>query len=388
MKCLSCGAEDIEKDDNFCYNCGHWTTKGYSFLKDEKNINTIKKGAIFKQNTRIGFLLVLLSIGIISFISMLAIRGNNLFAPFTYLKKQFTNYVYGYNTSIIKTDNKYSNVEISDYNEAIEFIKKDFQEQSYICNKDADVSLIETNLQNNYSIPNVSFCDITKIEAEKIKNVVTKMYDLFPNIKDGLTNITITNANTKEEYIARFQPMYQFVNINENIKDYNKINKTQILLNSYYFLNEEKLNRPLTDIIKDNWYVKDATFESTIAHEMGHYISFVLLLKEYNLNNITFVTKDNYKIFDNIIEEYENNVLSNKLLDDSINNYNKKYNIYTSKEEFAKTISDYAAIKDKKGNINAEEVIAEAIHDYFLHGNNMQKSSHEIVSIIKDKLGM
>ena len=65
------------------------------------------------------------------------------------------------------------------------------------------------------------------------------MYNLFPNISGALTNISITNASTNKEYIARFQPMFQFVNANEDITKYNKVNKTQILLNSYYFLNEE-----------------------------------------------------------------------------------------------------------------------------------------------------
>lgn len=61
------------------------------------------------------------------------------------------------------------------------------------------------------------------------------MYNLFPNISGALTNISITNASTNKEYIARFQPMFQFVNTNEDITKYNKVNKTQILLNSYYF---------------------------------------------------------------------------------------------------------------------------------------------------------
>ena len=36
--------------------------------------------------------------------------------------------------------------------------------------------------------------------------------------------------DTNSEYIARFQPMYQFVNINEDINNYNKVNKTQIFI--------------------------------------------------------------------------------------------------------------------------------------------------------------
>ena len=37
MECNHCKVE-IETDDNFCWNCGHWTTHGYLFFKqDPKN---------------------------------------------------------------------------------------------------------------------------------------------------------------------------------------------------------------------------------------------------------------------------------------------------------------------------------------------------------------
>ena len=54
--------------------------------------------------------------------------------------------------------------------------------------------------------------------------------------------------------------------------------------------------------------------------------------------------------------------------------------------EFAKTISEYASTKDKKGNIITDETIAEAIHDYYLHKDNLTKASFEIINVIKMKL--
>ena len=62
MKCLNqyCDAEDIEKDDNFCYKCGHWTSKGFSFIKKEENVIQIMKGDAAKKDNnffvnKIGF---------------------------------------------------------------------------------------------------------------------------------------------------------------------------------------------------------------------------------------------------------------------------------------------------------------------------------------------
>lgn len=385
MKCTHCKCDNIESDDNFCWNCGFYTDKGYNFLKEEKNINMILKGEAYKTKDRTSTLFGLLLLAIISFAAMILIRGNDLFKPFIYLKKQATSYIYGYKTSIIKTDNKYYGETILNYNDAINKIKEDFSSQTWLCKKNIDIVRTENNIAEDYNIASISFCDMSYDETKKIEEVINKMYSLFPNISGALTNITITNAIDDSEYIARFQPMYQFVNINENLENFNKVNKTQILLNSYYFLNEEIINTPLEDITGE-WYVKDATLESTIAHELGHYISFLILLKENNLENITLVTNNNYEKINNIIDEFNKGICSDNILNEALNNYNLKYHTNLDKIEFASTISKYASTTDTFGTLISDETIAEAIHDYYLHESNMSLSSNEIINIIKEKL--
>ena len=212
------------------------------------------------------------------------------------------------------------------------------------------------------------------------------MYRLFPNIKGALTNVTITNTPSKSEYIARFQPMFQFVNSHESINEFNKVNKTQILLNSYYFLNNSILSKQIEDVVGKKWYVNGANWESTIAHEMGHYISFKLLLKENNIDNITFVTNSNEELINNIIKKFDNQEFSLEIVLSALNNYNIKYNTSLSVDEFARLISEYAGAKDKNGKLIADETIAEAIHDYYLHKANMNKASLEIVNVINLRL--
>lgn len=385
MKCIHCDVE-IESDDNFCWKCGHWTARGYSFLKNKDNVKMIMNGDVVRQNEKFSVLMILLGMGVVLFTVIMIIRGDDLFKPFIFIKKQATNYIYGYKTSIIKTDNKYRNKDINNYEEALEIIKRDFNEQSWLCENSIEVSKIEYELQENLSISSVSFCDVTYEETLKLKEVILKMYKLFPNIEGALTNITIANASSSSEYIAYFQPLYQFVNINENINLYNKVNKTQILLNSYYFLNEDILDSSIENIVEENWYVDGVTWESIIAHELGHYISFVVLLKEKGLKNITFVTNENYLQIDNVIKVFNEGTFSTELINEALMNYNTIYNTNININTFASSISNYAATKDKNGNLIADETIAEAIHDYYLHGNNMKTSSREIINVIKDRL--
>lgn len=380
--CLEC-KEVIEKDDNFCYKCGSLTARGY---KELKNLESLNNGVVEKQNNKLKLLISLLSISIIIFAFLILIRGTNIIRPLAYIKKQINSLVYGYNSSILKTDNTYDKIEISSYEEAIDFIKNDIEKQDYLCRNNLEVKSLEYDLEDKYNIASISFCDALYNESEKISKVIEEMYKLFPNVKGALTNVTITNAPSKNEYIARFQPMFQFVNSHESINEYNKVNKTQILLNSYYFLNNSVLSKPIEDVVGKNWYVKDANWESTIAHEMGHYISFKLLLKENNVDNITFVTNSNEDLINSIIKKFDNQEFSLNIVLSALNNYNIKYNTNLSIDEFAKSISEYASAKDKNGKLIADETIAEAIHDYYLHKANMNKASLEIVNVINLRL--
>lgn len=385
FKCLEC-QKTIENDDNFCYSCGHWTARGFKFLNNPENFSSISNGIINKQNNKLKLLISLLSISIIIFAFIIIIRGTSIIRPLAFLKKQTFSIKNGYNSTILKTDNIYNNIEVSSYEDAKIYIKEDVEKQDYLCKNNFEVRRIEYDLETTYNIASINFCDMSLNESQKIRDVIDKMYKLFPSIEGALTNITITNAKTKDEYIAYFQPMFQFINPNENISIYNKVNKTQILLNSYYFLNDFMLSKPIDDIVGENWYVKDATWESTIAHELGHYISFKILLKENNLDNITFVTNNNISIINNVLNEFDSQKFSLNIINKALENYNLKYKTNLNINEFASTISNYASTLDKNGQLIADETIAEAIHDYYLHNENCTKASLEIVNIIKSKL--
>ena len=378
--CLHCG-EEVEKDDNFCPKCGHWTTRGYIYFNNKDN-KKIMNGKVVRQDNRIAYLFALLFLFMIFTVGICTYRGQNILKPFVYLKRQVMNYKYGYNTTVLKTNNQYFNLEINDLESANKKINEDFSEQVWQCKNNYDVRKIEETLEKNLQIPSVSFCDISIEESVKISDVINNMYVLFPNIKGYLTNISITNSFNKTDYVAYFQPVYEFVNSTSNLEKYNKVNKTQILLNSYYFVNQDILKNPL----KENWYVKDTTLESLIAHELGHYITYVALLKNKNINNVTLVTKGNNEVVNEIIKIINSGTYSENLVNEAINNYNTHYGTNISIEEFVSNISNYAKSKNSKGNYIYDEIIAEAVHDYYLHQFNSSKESLQIINVLNSKL--
>ena len=385
VKCIYCGA-NINENDNFCFKCGHVTAIGKEIFQDKKNAEKIVNGAIVKQSDNMLLLLSLFMIFLVGFAAMSYFRGNNLLKPILYLKKKIDYNMYGYNTSVIESKNVYNNEVVKDEYDAKALIRKDFDKQVWKCYKNEELFNLTSKLETDYDIASVNFCDISEEEINKLKDVIVKMYELFPKMKGALTNISVTNAPTKDEYIAYFQALSEFANSNNNINNYNKVNKTQILLNSYYFLNEDILNKPITEVTKENWYVKDATYESTLAHELGHYLVFKAFLKSNGLENITFVTKDNYEKINEVMEEYNTGNFAKEIVSTALKNYNSQNHVNLSLENFALSISDYAGSKDENGNVIFDETIAEAIHDYYLHSNSCKGASMEIVKIIKAKL--
>lgn len=385
IKCVKCDYT-LTNDDYFCPKCGEITAEGYIFYQKSMNLEKIKRGYVYKQERKLKFFMFLLCFTFISFVLMMNYRGKSMFKPYFDLKKEIYSYIYGYKSTILITDNNYSNVNVNSLETSKLLIKNDFNNQKWQCSNRKDVSKIEYNLENDLEILSVSFCDMDYEEASKIDKVIREIYDLFPSIKGGLTNLSISNAKELNEYIAYFQPSYIFVNDNEDISNSGKVHKTQILLNSYYFLNEKILDKGVTSVVTPEWYVKDATFESSIAHELGHYISFYSLLKQYGINNIYYENSKNSKIIEEIINKFDDGSYSNEILDTAINNYNEKYNLSISKDEFTKNISKYAGAKDAQGVLIAEETIAEAFHDYYLHRENAQNESKEIIGVIRGRL--
>ena len=93
-----------------------------------------------------------------------------------------------------------------------------------------------------------------------------------------------------------------------------------------------------------------------------------------------------YQQIQQIIDEFNGREYSNQLLNEAYNNYKLIYSYNGDINTFALSISKYAANKDKSGKLIADETLAEAIHDYYLHGSNAKAQSLEIVKVINSKL--
>ena len=85
MKCLNCN-NIVDENDNFCFKCGHWTTKGYNFFEDKKNIKKYLKGKALKQRNRMSSIFFLVTFMAVLLIIITSTKKMGIFKPFVYLK--------------------------------------------------------------------------------------------------------------------------------------------------------------------------------------------------------------------------------------------------------------------------------------------------------------
>ena len=286
--------------------------------------------------------------------------------------------------TIIVHDNTYTGVSISNSEEARKLIEKDSTKQKSTWNK--DIVKLENKIIKDFNITAVNLCEMDYDFASELYNVLNKIYSEYPSVRGYMTNISLRNSTVQnEKVIAAFTPTFEFAK-SDTYSSYPWIYKTEILLNSSYFLNQEKLNSTVSDASITGHFPPNATTYSPVAHELGHYLSFVALLNYYKTNSILLVDKsDSEKIY-KITYDYAKGVYSKKIVDEAYSNYKKDGNNKIDFNTWRRSISSYAVSRDNNGKYIYDETIAEAFHDTYLNGDNAKDASKYIVKVLKNKL--
>lgn len=187
----------------------------------------------------------------------------------------------------IETENTYKGLNIKSINDATEIIKKDSEDQK-IGTTSEEVKKIENNIINKYKITAVNLGEIDVQFAKELENVLDVLYKEYPEVKEYLTNLSITNYTPHTGTIAYFQPFFPFTSEKTRTTLPWTI-KTRISLIDSYFLNESKLENTVKMGSAAGHFPKNATKYSPLAHEFGHYVSFIALLKEKNVSSVKYM---------------------------------------------------------------------------------------------------
>lgn len=346
--------------------------------------NDNKKMILIGVGTGIGILLTLLIIfNIIGSSKKYFFNTNSNETNEEIVQNQNSQPKKGKYTTVIITDNTYSGVKISNDTDAFELIAKDSTSQKKNC--PSEIKKIEDDIINKYGITAVNLCEMDIGFAKEIDNVFKKIYEEYPSVRGYITNLTLINGSISNNYIAAFMPIFNFAK-SDSTSTYPWVIKTQILLNTTYFLNQERLRSSVIDASKSGHFPKNATIYSPVAHELGHYLSFLAMMKNYELNSILLVDNNNINLMYKVYDDFGKGDFSLTMIKEAYEKYKSDINTTMSLDEWRGTISSYALAKDNSGEYIYDETIAESFHDVYLNGTNAAEASKYVVSVLKEKL--
>lgn len=399
MFCPKCG-DPVEPNEVYCNKCGSFINANNnslnmngnasfqpSYVYNKSKFNILNNKKMMFIGTGVGLVIIVILI-----ISIFVVKkgsdsyyfSDNSYEDSNVVIQADTNQIKGKYSTVILTDNKYSGVTITSDEDAYKLISQDSVSQKIQC--PSEILAVEDEIINDYGITAVNLCEMDVEFAKEISNVIKKIYDEYPTVRGYLTNLSLVNASISDGYIAAFMPVFTFATSNTS-STYPWVIKTRILLNSSYFLNTSRLDLAIKDSSDSGHFPPNATIYSPVAHEMGHYLSFLAMMKNYDMNSILLVDNKNIDQFYDVYYDFAAGKFSYSMINEAYNNYKNDTNSDISLDDWRATISQYAMAKDNSGNYIYDETIAEAFHDVYLNGENAKDASKYIVAVLKEKLG-
>lgn len=393
MYCNKCGNE-ISPGQRYCGKCGSPIVAEQK-IKIGNDINKIRDSQQNKIIVALIIVTILFIIGIIIYIFLPIDRNNYYFNDnikndaqnnmpeqkgSSTSGKQNTTTKGKYKTAII-TDNVYSGLSISGIQDAQNLVVKDSVDQKQ-SDYPQEIIDIENDIIQKYSITAVNLKEMDVEFAKELENVIATVYTDFPEAKGYLTNLTLTNLSiTDKSVIALFMPIFMF-GMSDTGTTRPWVIKTQVQLNAAYFLNPDRLDQATQVSSESGHFPENSTRYSPVAHEFGHYLSFIAILNHYSRNNILLVNDSDIQSYYEVMRDFQYGTLSKQMLDEAYQNYIRDFgNI--GFDEWRGEISQYALAKDERGEYIYDETIAEAFHDVYLNGENAKRPSKYIVEVLK-----
>ena len=375
MKCNKCGI-DIQSDNIFiCPRCGN-------FLQNQNDVIQVTDKKKNKKNNK-DLLIIFLSIIVWGAALVVFFIVSNFSFYFSEEENSDVNeYGNTNNVSIgdgetrIVYDKVYEKQSIGSKEDVFAFIVKDSTEQKADC--PAEIKVIESEIVGKYGIKAVNLCEMDVEFARELRDVAKYYYDNYPSARDKMTNFTLANVGDKS-YMAAFMPIFTYITSNTS-SSYPIGIKTQIILNSKYFLNNQKIQNSVSYGASSGYFPYGATRSSVVAHEFGHYLSYVALMNYHGVNNLTFVRTSGVSLLFSVYDDFNEGTFSYMIVQEAYRRSGESISF----DMFRERISTYAMSKDENGNYIYDETIAEAFHDCYLNGDNANISSKLIVEVLME----
>lgn len=417
MFCSRCG-NHVENETNYCNKCGNFLGENVNnvFIQPQfeqnprvNNLNQNEPFAVYnidnsvnvvkKKNNKktvligVGSGLVLLIFIVIVVALFSSNKSNYYFSTNedynnennTTVTENRNNSKPGKYQTVIVVDNTYSGIKISNTNDAYKLIEKDSVSQKSKC--PSEIKKIENEIIEKYNITAVNLCEMDVNFAKELENVFEVIYRDYPTARGYITNLTLKNTNIMSEngVIAAFMPIFNFAT-SDSDSSYPWVMKTQVLLSSDFFLNKSKLESSTASGSASGHFPPNSTIYSPLAHELGHYLSFLAMMRYYKIDSVLLIDNSNLDKFYKLYSDFTKGNYSLSMIKEAYNNYKRDTNTTMNMDEWRGTISKYALAKNNSGEYIYDETIAEAFHDVYLNNDKARDASKYIVKVLKEKL--
>lgn len=403
MYCNKCGKK-IEENSKVCSNCGNILEREQ--IEPEEQEQKEKKERKTSKYSDLKFLLLGSVLGLVIVVVMFSAITQNTSIGKYYFSDNNTKLSQNQedpedeekpeNQNTTGKSKKKTDVEVDTTygiiytdglteEEAKEIIIEDSERQK--TKNTPEITEVENKFIDKYNIVAANLLEMDPEFADDLTEVFKTIYKEYPEMKEYLTNITLYNTSTKDAgLIAAYQPIAPFA-FSDTDSGLPTVSKMSILLSAKYFLNEKKLEKSVRSSEKAGWFPENCSKYSPVAHELGHYLSFIALKKEYGLDSTLIITEDNCMQIVEMMEDFSKGDFSKEIIEEAYENYKKENNTTESFDDWRGNISGYALAKDNEGNYIYDETIAEAFHDIYLNGKDANEESKYIIEVLKEKIG-
>lgn len=306
--------------------------------------------------------------------------NNNVSIPEVNVEKETA----GKYRTVVVYDTVYEKQKLSNVEDAVALIKKDSNIQKQKCTN-ASIGTIESKLEKQYSIDAINLCELDEETMVYIEHVLDYIFKEFPNTKGYITNLALVNEEDTTGYIVAFMPSFAFATSN-TITTYPAVKKTQVLFNASYFLNTSYLKSSIKNASSTGWFVPNANVESLVAHEFGHYLSFLVSVKKSSLESILLVKQGKFSAYNKLLSDYTSGKIAQDIIKEAYENYKNDTGNNISLIDFRSSISEYAVSVNESGEYIYDETIAEAMDDCYANGENASLASKYIIDVVKKEI--
>ena len=120
--------------------------------------------------------------------------------------------------------------------------------------------------------------------------------------------------------MAAFMPLFAIATSNTST-GYPIVYKTQIIFNAKYFADLSKLENSVANGASSGYFPRGATRSSAVAHEFGHYISYVAMLNYYQTQGFVLTRQSQSDVLYKVYRDFNSGDFSYKVLQEAYSKY-------------------------------------------------------------------